>query len=220
MASYSSKKYPSGSISTAQLADGTVTAVDLANNIITTDKLSDNAVTAGKMASGSALANIGSNTITSSKLASGAAIENMGYQPPLYVYGTFNATTSGRVWCRCAYFNNSRQGYLVTINTNGGYYGPTTHSFIVFKTWTNEIYVTNLAKPAGTYAVAARMQGAAADGSWYLEIQFDINPSQTVDAFRMGIMSLSHYSGDFLPQVGSYGTNAANLASTSNSVAI
>ena len=40
MASYSSKKYPTNSISTAQLADGTVAAVDLGNGIVSPEKLS------------------------------------------------------------------------------------------------------------------------------------------------------------------------------------
>lgn len=51
MATYSSKKYPSGSITSAQLEDGSVVAVDIANNAITTDKILDSAVTVGKLAS-------------------------------------------------------------------------------------------------------------------------------------------------------------------------
>jgi len=44
MATYSSKKYPSGSVTSAQLADGTVVAVDLASNSVTNAKIADAAV--------------------------------------------------------------------------------------------------------------------------------------------------------------------------------
>jgi hypothetical protein len=39
MSNYSDIKYPSGSITSAQLADGTVVAVDIADGSITTQKL-------------------------------------------------------------------------------------------------------------------------------------------------------------------------------------
>jgi hypothetical protein len=193
------------------LPDATITGSDIAPSTIQGSNIASSTLTSDKLAN---------STITGAKLAPNAAVTNIGWTPPLYAFGSFNATTSGRVWCRCAYFNNSRQGYLVTINTNGGFYGPTSHSFIVMKIWTNQIYVTNLGAPAGTYATAVRMQGPSDDGAWYLEVQFDINSSQPEDAFRVGILALSHSAGDFLPQIGSYGTNAANLASTSASVSI
>jgi hypothetical protein len=166
------------------------------------------------------VARIADGSLAAAKLASGAAVGSLGYTPALYAYSNFNATTSGNVWCRCAYFQNSRVGYLVTINTDGGWYSPTSHSFILYKDWTNSLYVTNLGKPAGTFASAVRMQGAAGDGPWFLEVLFAVNANQTTNAFRMGIMALTHTDLSFLPQIGSYGTNAPNLASTSASVGI
>ena len=192
------------------LADGSIGSAEIANGAVIADKL----------ASGASLANLADGSISAAKFASGAAASNIGYKPALYAYGSFDATTSGNVWCRCVSFPQSRAGYLVTVNTNGGYYSPTSHSFVVFKTWSNEIYAQNLFTASGRYVTSVRMQGNAADGPWFLEVLFPIHPDQTGGAFRVGVMALAHDDNSFLPQVGSYGTNAANLASVSNNVAV
>ena len=90
MATYSSKKYPSGSVTSAQLADGTVVAVDLADGAITSAKLNSTvdlsgktvtyrSIVAGDIASDAiTTAKITDANITSGKLASGAAVANIG----------------------------------------------------------------------------------------------------------------------------------------------
>ena len=90
MATYSSKKYPSGSVTSAQLADGTVVAVDLADGAITSAKLNSTvdlsgktvtyrSIVAGDIASDAiTTAKIADANITSGKLASGAAVANIG----------------------------------------------------------------------------------------------------------------------------------------------
>ena len=50
MATYSSKKYPSGSVTSATLADGTIVAVDLASDSVTSAKIADAAITNAKLA--------------------------------------------------------------------------------------------------------------------------------------------------------------------------
>jgi len=66
MATYSSKKYPSGSVTSAQLADGTVVAVDLADGAVTSAKLNSTVDLSGKT--------VTYRSIVNADIASGAAI--------------------------------------------------------------------------------------------------------------------------------------------------
>jgi hypothetical protein len=70
MATYSSKKYPSGSVTSAQLADGTVVAVDLADGAITSAKLNSTVDLSGKTVTYRSIVagDIASNAITTAKI--------------------------------------------------------------------------------------------------------------------------------------------------------
>ena len=85
MATYSSKKYPSSSITSAQLADGSVVAVDLADGAVTSAKILDGTIVNGDINASAAVAysklnlsnsivagDITSNAVTNAKLASTA----------------------------------------------------------------------------------------------------------------------------------------------------
>jgi len=73
MATYSSKKYPSGSVTSAQLADGTVVAVDLADGAVTSAKLNSTVDLSGKTVTYRSIVagDIASDAITNVKIASG-----------------------------------------------------------------------------------------------------------------------------------------------------
>jgi hypothetical protein len=70
MATYSSKKYPAGSVTSAQLADGTVVAVDLADGAITSAKLNSTVDLSGKTVTYRSIVagDIASNAITTAKI--------------------------------------------------------------------------------------------------------------------------------------------------------
>ena len=70
MATYSSKKYPSGSVTSAQLADGTVVAVDLADGAVTSAKLNSTVDLSGKTVTYRSIVagDIASNAITTAKI--------------------------------------------------------------------------------------------------------------------------------------------------------
>jgi hypothetical protein len=70
MATYSSKKYPSGSVTSAQLADGTVVAVDLADGAVTSAKLNSTVDLSGKTVTYRSIVagDIASDAITTAKL--------------------------------------------------------------------------------------------------------------------------------------------------------
>jgi hypothetical protein len=83
MATYSSKKYPAGSVTSATLADGTVAAVDLAAGSVGTTQLADTAVTNGKLAADGfdaskfttgtlPIARVADGAVTTAKLADGS----------------------------------------------------------------------------------------------------------------------------------------------------
>jgi hypothetical protein len=74
MATYSSKKYPSGSVTSAQLADGTVVAVDLADGAITSAKLNSTVDLSGKTVTYRSIVagDIASNAITTAKISDAA----------------------------------------------------------------------------------------------------------------------------------------------------
>jgi hypothetical protein len=74
MATYSSKKYPSGSVTSAQLADGTIVAVDLASDSITTAKIADANVTSGKLATDISITNLA----YTGTLTGGTGVVNLG----------------------------------------------------------------------------------------------------------------------------------------------
>jgi hypothetical protein len=71
MATYSSKKYPAGSVTSAQLADGTVVAVDLADGAITSAKLNSTVDLSGKTVTYRSIVagDIASNAITTAKIS-------------------------------------------------------------------------------------------------------------------------------------------------------
>jgi hypothetical protein len=75
MATYSSKKYPSGSVTSAQLADGTVVAVDLADGAVTSAKLNSTVDLSGKTVTYRSIVagDIASNAITTAKMANSGA---------------------------------------------------------------------------------------------------------------------------------------------------
>ena len=70
MATYSSKKYPSGSVTSAQLADGTVVAVDLADGAVTSAKLNSTVDLSGKTVTYRSIVagDIASGAITTAKI--------------------------------------------------------------------------------------------------------------------------------------------------------
>ena len=72
MATYSSKKYPSGSVTSAQLADGTVVAVDLADGAVTSAKLNSTVDLSGKTVTYRSIVagDIADAAVTAGKLAS------------------------------------------------------------------------------------------------------------------------------------------------------
>lgn len=74
MATYSSKKYPSGSVTSAQLADGTVVAVDLADGAVTSAKLNSTVDLSGKTVTYRSIVagDIASDAITTAKVAANA----------------------------------------------------------------------------------------------------------------------------------------------------
>ncbi len=74
MATYSSKKYPAGSVTSAQLADGTVVAVDLADGAITSAKLNSTVDLSGKTVTYRSIVagDIASNAITTAKISDAA----------------------------------------------------------------------------------------------------------------------------------------------------
>jgi hypothetical protein len=71
MATYSSKKYPAGSVTSAQLADGTVVAVDLADGAVTSAKLNSTVDLSGKTVTYRSIVagDIASNAITTAKIS-------------------------------------------------------------------------------------------------------------------------------------------------------
>ena len=75
MATYSSKKYPSGSVTSATLADGSVVAVDLADGAVTSAKLNSTVDLSGKTVTYRSIVagDIASNAITSAKMANSGA---------------------------------------------------------------------------------------------------------------------------------------------------
>ena len=75
MATYSSKKYPSGSVTSAQLADGTVVAVDLADGAVTSAKLNSTVDLSGKTVTYRSIVagDIASGAITTAKMANSGA---------------------------------------------------------------------------------------------------------------------------------------------------
>jgi hypothetical protein len=74
MATYSSKKYPSGSVTSATLADGSVVAVDLADGAVTSAKLNSTVDLSGKTVTYRSIVagDIASNAITTAKVAANA----------------------------------------------------------------------------------------------------------------------------------------------------
>ena len=75
MATYSSKKYPSGSVTSATLADGSVVAVDLADGAVTSAKLNSTVDLSGKTVTYRSIVagDIASGAITTAKMANSGA---------------------------------------------------------------------------------------------------------------------------------------------------
>lgn len=136
--------------------------------------------------------------------------------------GRISATTSGSVWLRVAILQ-TRVPYRVTITTLGGFYGPGVTSFIVYRDWTNGLFVGGVVKLTTQYTTQVRGQGATqGDGGYYLEILFAVNAGQLTDVCSVAVEPIGYaieYGYEF-NGVTSYGTNLANLAFTTNTVTL
>ena len=186
MATYSSKKYPSGSVTSAQLADGTVVAVDLADGAVTSAKLNSTvdlsgktvtyrSIVAGDIASGAiTTAKITDANITPAKMANSGAelgmrnrIINGGMVIDQRNAGASVSATNGGYtldrWTAVSYDNTAQTGKF-TVQQNAGSVTPPAG-------FTNYLGITSSATTTvsgnGIYAISQYIEGYnIADLAW------------------------------------------------------
>jgi hypothetical protein len=172
MATYSSKKYPSGSVTSAQLADGTVVAVDLADGAITSAKLNSTVDLSGKTVTYRSIVagDIASNAITTAKIADGAVVTadlaanavtpakmaNSGLE-----LGMRNAFINGNfdVWQRSTSASHTGIWSVVSADRWGGH----------FDGGTAGTYARSTNVPNTNSVYSMRVQGASGGTSAYLD---------------------------------------------------
>jgi hypothetical protein len=176
MATYSSKKYPAGSVTSAQLADGTVVAVDLADGAITSAKLNSTVDLSGKTVTYRSIVagDIASNAITTAKVAANAVtpakMSNSGLE-----LGMRNAFINGNfdVWQRSTSATHTGIWSVVSADRWGGH----------FDGGTAGTYARSTNVPNSNSLYSMRVQGASGGTAAYLDQRIEaINGRAMINA--------------------------------------
>lgn len=162
MATYSSKKYPAGSVTSATLADGTIVAVDLAAGAVGTSQLASTVDLSGKTVTYRSIVagDIASNAITSAKVAANAVtpakMSNSGLE-----LGMRNAFINGNfdVWQRSTSATHTGIWSVVSADRWGGH----------FDGGTAGTYARSTNVPNSNSLYSMRVQGASGGTAAYLD---------------------------------------------------